>query len=77
MTEPKALTEIDVAYQLNFKRWRDFQRSLKEQLIPQPDLQVSDGPRWSERSIEKWLDGELPDRSDQDEQELIESLTNG
>lgn len=43
--------EIKVAEMLDFRRWRDFERALKEGSVPAADLVFPDGPRWSDRVL--------------------------
>lgn len=54
MSEPppgRLFHEIKVAEMLDFRRWRDFERALKEGTVPGADLVFPDGPRWSDRAL--------------------------
>ena len=69
----EALHEIQAAELLGFTRVKDWQRARSKGLIPRPDQELPDGPRWDRRRLIAWLRG----NSDiigvsRDEQELIE-----
>lgn len=71
----RALSEVDAAAKLGFRRFRDFTRAVRRGAVPGPDRQLPDGPRWSETALDAWLSGELDGRSLGDEErQLIEEL---
>ena len=53
------LNEIELAYLLGFRRWRDFEKALRGGHVPAPDRQYPDGPRWSGVLVESQLSGRL------------------
>lgn len=57
------LTEVATAVRLGFGQFRHFQRALRKGRILQPDFIFSDGPRWSEASLERWLSGPVDEQS--------------
>ncbi len=56
MSTPRLLTEIETAHLAGFRRFRDFRRALRAGRFPQPDVELPDGPRWSEASLTRLLD---------------------
>jgi hypothetical protein len=67
-----ALTEVQAADRLGFRRWRDFARALRVGAIPRPDVTLPDGPRWSQTRLDRWLAGDpSPATLDAEEQEAI------
>lgn len=67
-----ALTEVEAAAVLRFRRFRAFQRALKQGVIPRPDIILPDGPRWSQTRLDRWLAGDpSPATLDAEEQEAI------
>jgi len=76
MSTPRLLTEIETAHLAGFRRFRDFRRALRAGRFPQPDVELPDGPRWSETLLRNWLDGRPDPRTLEDEERaLIERLT--
>ncbi len=56
MTERvRLIGEIQAADRAGFTRWRDFQRARRLGRFPKPDLTEPD--RWSETTLERWIDG--------------------
>lgn len=73
-----ALTEVQAAARLGFGRFGAFQRALAKGEIPAPDQKLSDGPRWSESTIENWLKAGADGRNFSDEEkQLIGRFENG
>lgn len=78
MPDDRALTEVEVAHRLGFGRFRDFQTARKKGLVPEPDLHLQDGDRWSETHFEAWLSGDAERWRLQAEQDrLVERLERG
>ncbi len=68
MTVPRLLPEIEAAALAGFRRWRDFQRARRLGLFPRPDVELPDGPRWSETHLRVWIEGRMPrDESSREE----------
>ena len=69
----EALHEIQVAELLGFTRVKDWERARRKGLIPAPDQELPDGPRWDRERLLAWLRGteETTSLMD-DEKELIE-----
>lgn len=71
MTGARALTEIEAAALAGFRRWRDFLRARRLGLFPRPDLELPDGPRWSETRLRAWIDGRNPDAASSREEAIV------
>jgi len=75
MPVSRLLTEIETAHLAGFRRFRDFRRALREGRFPQPDVELPDGPRWSEARLRAWIDGRPDPRTiEAEERSLIERL---
>ena len=69
----EALQEIQAAELLGFTRIKDWQRARRRGLIPRPDQELPDGPRWDRRRLIAWLRGNHGMMGiSKDEQDLIE-----
>ncbi len=55
MTTIRLFTEVEAAYVGGFKRFRDFRRAVRTGCFPRPDVDLPDGPRWSEALLRRWL----------------------
>jgi hypothetical protein len=71
VTAARALTEIEAAALTGFRRWRDFSRARRQGLFPAPDLELPDGPRWSETRLEAWVRGDLSRPTVSDEERML------
>lgn len=56
MTE--ALSEIEVASMLGFRKWSEFRRALRENKVPHPTRVDGNTKIWSRRSVQNWIDGQ-------------------
>ncbi|MCB2012198.1 MAG: hypothetical protein KDF64_16695 [Geminicoccaceae bacterium] len=63
MSTRRTYCEVEVAFILGYRRWRDFERGRKDGFVPSPDIMMNDGERWSDVSIDRLLnpDGEMID----------------
>lgn len=59
----RLLSEVDAAAFAGFRRFRDFRRALRAGRFPQPDVELPEGPRWSDASLTRWLDASAVDGS--------------
>ncbi|MCB9943485.1 MAG: hypothetical protein H6851_07680 [Geminicoccaceae bacterium] len=78
MSDGRALHEIEVAYRFDFKRWKDFEKALRDKWIPGPDLILPDGRRWLDTSVNRLL---LPNGDEIEsvlgENKVVQRLRNG
>ena len=51
----EALHEIQAADLLGFTSWRSWKHARRQGLVPEPDRQLPDGPRWSRAALQAWL----------------------
>lgn len=59
----RALTEVEAAHKLGFKLFREFAAAIDSGHVPRADVDLPDGPRWSETRLDEFLRGELDGRS--------------